>query len=388
LQLSSTNPSDAQPQKKIFSTWASASKNEAPISNVQGLTLILACRNMKKAAFARTELYSRLDAHIKKQRMLPDYDGHADSFRENLKIEIHYLDLAVIRSVFRFNAELSQKYPYVSHLICNAGVANFVGISWPKAIWQVVTDFIGSMTAPIYFLYKDGGTSVDGLGWVWQCNVFGHYCLFRGLQPLLSASKFSLGARVLWMSSLEASPLFYEREDWQLIKSEYSYAATKYQIDLIATHLDARAVEETPGSTAVKVRHLIVQPGVVVTSMSSHLVNSMTDPIRLLCFYLVRLLNSPHHTIDIYKAAISAVHLSLISLAFFPTFSSRSSKLTTNGTANGNGYAKKHSLCDSAQKRTGGVMSWSGVHPSSSGRSMRNRVESFLGSATNFISSF
>ena len=109
LQLSSTNPSDAQPQKKIFSTWASASKNEAPISNVQGLTLILACRNMKKAASARTELYSRLDAHIKKQRMLPGYDGHADSFRENLKIEIHYLDLAVIRSVFRFNAELSQK---------------------------------------------------------------------------------------------------------------------------------------------------------------------------------------------------------------------------------------------------------------------------------------
>ena len=52
-------------------------------------------------------------------------------------------------------------------------------------------------------------------------------------------------------------------------------------------------------------------------------------------------MNSPHHTIDIYKAAISAVHLSLISLAFFPTFSSRSSKLTTNGTANGNGYAKK-----------------------------------------------
>jgi 3-keto steroid reductase len=89
------------------------------------------------------------------------------------------------------------------------------------------------------------------------------------------------------MSSLEASPLFYEREDWQLIKSEYSYAATKYQIDLIATHLDARTVEETPGGTAVKVRHLIVQPGVVVTSMSSHLVNSMTDPIRLLCFYLV-----------------------------------------------------------------------------------------------------
>jgi 3-keto steroid reductase len=33
-------------------------------------------------------------------------------------------------------------------------------------------------------------------------------------------------------------------------------------------------------------------------------------------------LNSPNHTIHVYKAAISAVHLSLISLSFIPSFSS------------------------------------------------------------------
>jgi len=110
-------------------------------------------------------------------------------------------------------------------------------------------------------------------------------------------------------------------------------------MDLIATHLDAHAVEEVPEGATTKVRHFIVQPGVASTNISSSLVTWFTDPIRVLSFYLARLLNSPNHTIEVYKAAISVVHLSLISLAFFPAFSSLSSKSTTDGTANG--HAKK-----------------------------------------------
>jgi 3-keto steroid reductase len=41
--------------------------------------------------------------------------------------------------------------------------------------------------------------------------------------------------------------------------------------------------------------------------------------------------NSPHHTIQPYKAAIAAVHLSLISLSFIPAFAlPSSSKPTAN----------------------------------------------------------
>lgn len=64
---------------------------------------------MKKAEAARTKLYTILDEHVEKHRKLPGYDGHAESFRENLKIEIHCLDLADIHSVFRFGIELAQK---------------------------------------------------------------------------------------------------------------------------------------------------------------------------------------------------------------------------------------------------------------------------------------
>ena len=109
LQLSSRRPSDSQPQVELVSIWGSAMQHEAPITDVQGLTLIMACRSQSKAESARTMLYHSLDAHITKQRSLPGYDGHADSFRKNLSIEIHYLDLAIIQSIFRFSTELSQK---------------------------------------------------------------------------------------------------------------------------------------------------------------------------------------------------------------------------------------------------------------------------------------
>lgn len=69
----------------------------------------MACRSVKKAEVARQSLYKKLDAHITQQKKLPEYDGHAERFRENLRIEIHSLDLAVIQSVFNFATEISAK---------------------------------------------------------------------------------------------------------------------------------------------------------------------------------------------------------------------------------------------------------------------------------------
>lgn len=69
------------------------------------------------------------------------------------------------------------RFPYVSHLICNAGVVSFKSLDLVKAWTQVFTDFVGSMTSPNYVVQHVGELSVDGLGWVWQCNLFGHYAL-------------------------------------------------------------------------------------------------------------------------------------------------------------------------------------------------------------------
>jgi len=72
----------------------------------------------------------------------------------------------------------------VSHLVCNAGVAPFLRISWSlllQQLWQDLCDLnlFAFVTHPRYNIQRTAILSDDGLGWVWQCNVFGHYVVVR-----------------------------------------------------------------------------------------------------------------------------------------------------------------------------------------------------------------
>jgi hypothetical protein len=106
---------------------------------------------------------------------------------------------------------------------------------------------------------------------------------FRELQGSLAASPFD-EARVIWCSSLEASPKFYDSEDWQLRLTEHSYESSKYQIDLIGTVLD-RLAAQAPGK---QVRHLVSEPGACSTSISNALIGPFLDRLKVLAFYIVR----------------------------------------------------------------------------------------------------
>ena len=93
--------------------------------------------------------------------------------------------------------------------------------------------------------------------------------------------------RVIWSSSLEASPEFCDWEDWQLIKSEHSYESSKYQIDLIAINLDRMALNSHEGK---RIRHLVSHPGVCDTSISQTLAPGFLNYIKIFLFYFVSLL--------------------------------------------------------------------------------------------------
>ncbi|KAG5645271.1 hypothetical protein DXG03_006573 [Asterophora parasitica] len=314
FQFCHTNPTDGLPQGFVVDS----STPDLPVE-FDGLTLIMACRSVKRAEAARTKLLGLLDGYISKLQRKPDYDGHAHAFRKNLVIDIVSVDLAMLSTVFKFADEVKSKYPYISRLICNAGVASFSSIEWGPCFKQLLKEPMTAVTAPAYYGQHSGEISIDGLGWVWQCNLFGHYVLYRSIQDLLLASPPSLGARVVWMSSLEASPTFYDPEDWQLKKTGHSYESTKYQIDLIGTHLDRRALAS---SSSRRIRHFITQPGVCSTNVADALVGPVLDVFKVILFYLARFFGSPHHAIDPYKAAIGAVHLSLASLSFITLFDS------------------------------------------------------------------
>ncbi len=81
------------------------------------------------------------------------------------------------------------------------------------------------------------------------------------------------------MSSLDSEPTFDPKDDWQLMKTQHSYQASKYQIDLIASELEKRTVEalETGRASSMEetvaphgeIHHVIVSPGIISTNMSS-----------------------------------------------------------------------------------------------------------------------
>ncbi|KAF8121340.1 NAD(P)-binding protein [Boletus edulis] len=286
-----------------------------PVSNEKldcdGLTLVLACRSKQRAEAARAKLCDIADELVRCAKRSSDYDGHAEVFRKSLHMAIHTVDLADIQSVFHFADEIVQTYPYVSHLICNAGLACFSRIVWPLAIQQLFTDWISAVTAPKFFLQRVGETSQNGLGWVWQCNVFGHYAMFRALEPMLAKYSAPPGARVVWISSHEASSEYYDPKDWQLVKSEHSYECSKYQMNMISLYLDRQATRgQRDGKPTVK--HSIAYPGVAGTSIATALLGTFSSLCMFAAFYIARFLGSPNHTIDAFKAAISAVHLSLV----------------------------------------------------------------------------
>ncbi|KIL00464.1 hypothetical protein PAXRUDRAFT_821662 [Paxillus rubicundulus Ve08.2h10] len=317
LQLSTKTSGDAQP-KYAFHNVSPAFK--APEISCDGLTLILACRSKQRAEVARTRLYDLVDEHVHRLKNSQDYDGHAEIFRRNLNIAVHIVDLSHIQSVFRFADEISQTYSYVSHLICNAGVACFAQIDWLLAIWQLSTNFVSAVTTPRYYIQNTGDVSRDGLGWVWQCNVFGHYVLFRALEPILAKCTTSTGSRVVWVSSHESSSEFYDPRDWQLVKSRHSYECSKYQMNQISLHLDRRATHsQVDGKPTV--RHFTVLPGVAGTNIASALLGTISSMCMFVTFYIARLLGSPYHPITPLKASISAVHLALVPLAFLPVIS-------------------------------------------------------------------
>ena len=72
------------------------------------------------------------------------------------------------------------RYPYISHLIFNAGGASFVRIDYLRVVKQLFTrGLLDLVTHPDFNVENVGETSADGLGWVWQFNVFWHYVLVR-----------------------------------------------------------------------------------------------------------------------------------------------------------------------------------------------------------------
>ncbi|KAJ3827802.1 3-keto sterol reductase [Lentinula raphanica] len=294
----------------------------------EGITLIMACRSVQRAEVARQKLLRILDQHVQRLKKSSSYDGHAERFQKNVRIVIHPVDLASLETIPKFVQELEHNYPYVSHLICNAGIAPFTEIYWPSCIYQLVTNPLAAMTTPRFYLQTWGEISQNGYGYVWQCNVFGHYTLYKDLTNLLSSSKYGHDSRVIWTSSLE-SKKSYDAEDWQLKETHDPYGSSKYQVELLSVELDRRALHEPNASK--RLRHFTAHPGVTHTNIDLNLISPMLHYLKHFVFYLARWIGSPNHPISLDKGAVSVVWLSIISLSILSVVGMSANTSETNG---------------------------------------------------------
>ncbi|KAK7471222.1 3-keto-steroid reductase [Stygiomarasmius scandens] len=340
FQLSEPNPTDIN----IIATDSSNSYSNSPNNPdgdtrrhadefplpCEGITLIMGCRSLKRAEAAKMKLLRSFDAHVERLKRREGYTGHAERFRKNVRVEIHEVNLAMISSISSFVEELKANYPYVSHLIFNAGVAPFCGMDWVKLFKQMTMSPMQAITAPKFYKQTWGERSLDGYGWVWQCNVFGHYFMvcflhrrndliyafrrqYKALNSMLTTKKYPFDTRVIWTSSLEARKT-YDSEDWQLKETEDPYGSSKYQMELISSHLD-RVSLKTTSESEKRVRHFVAHPGVCHTDIAREMIIPVLQYVKLWTFYLGRLFGSPNHTISLENGAVSVVWLSIISLA-------------------------------------------------------------------------
>lgn len=115
------------------------------------------------------------------------------------------------------------------------------------------------------------------------------------MEPLLEKyEKLSeTPARVLWMSSLEARADCYDPNDLQLIRTNRSYEASKYQIDLLVEHFEHQQYNTLQKGQYLPIRHFICHPGVVRTNIAVKSLNStFLDLCMQLSFLLVSILKS------------------------------------------------------------------------------------------------
>ncbi|KAF9041935.1 3-keto sterol reductase [Hymenopellis radicata] len=327
-QLSHATPADLEDLK--IPTPAGG-KDALPIPS-HGVTLIMACRSVQRAEAAKKELFQSLDAYIQSRVHTEGVDEHAESFRLNVEIDVRAVDLADLSSVFRFTDEIKKNYPYISHLICNAGNASYDRISWTLLLKQMLTDPFSIVSRPAFNLHVTGERSVDGLGWMFQANLFSHYVMYRELVPLL---KYTHGSRVMWTTSTNACAHGFSLDDWQLTETQQPYELVKFETEMFAAILDEAAVRDSD-----LIRHIIMHPGISQTGISAKLTGAVLRVLQVQLCYLVRILfisyqrctdvyrrvsrAQKYHMVTPYLASVSAISATLIPLSAIPSLRSES----------------------------------------------------------------
>jgi hypothetical protein len=146
--------------------------------------------------------------------------------------------------------------------------------------------------------------SDDGLGWVWQCNVFGHYIIVRSSSTLSPDVSSREQCRAL-EAQLAASRHDQVSAPRASCGCRRSSRAQTHMTRTTGSSCRANGHTRAPNSRTTScvlsshvagpsptaaVRHITVHPGVVYSLIDAALVGSFTSKVKIIVFYLVRCL--------------------------------------------------------------------------------------------------
>lgn len=278
------------------------------ISPTTRLTIVVTSRTFPNVKHAITELKEHVRKHHADRPALVDFDYVT-------------VDLANMVSLCAAIRELELRLAKIDYIFLNACLALYDGIDWSQACVQTLQNPVEAFTYARYKKQRRVKPTGDGMGSVFQANVFAPWYLVRRLAAarLVDATKLEVvdspevpllrpGSKVFWVSSLTADSLYddgtskdkpprFDIDDMELLQSAESYEGSKREIDLLH-HATAQMLQDNYGVTSV-----LVQPGIFKSTSFTPTLNVFSYFGMMLAFYLCRLLGSPYHNIDPWKAA-------------------------------------------------------------------------------------
>lgn len=242
------------------------------------------------------------------------------------------MDLTKLLTVKALAKQLLTRNQHLDAVVWNAGIAGWSGLNYPKATWDLLTGMVEATTYP-QFMICDVGLMTPGqnagygkfhmfperrLGQVFTANVFGHYMLTHWLAPLMDGE-----TRIIWASSVSATPEVFNLNDIQGIRSKMAYESSKRLTDLLvitsdlpSTRPQVQAFLPTADQTAdtnvestERPQMYITHPGVVATSITG--LNWFISFFMVAAMYISRWIGSPWHAVTPYKGAVSTVFAAL-----------------------------------------------------------------------------
>lgn len=225
-----------------------------------------------------------------------------------LSFEYLLVDFTDMVSILDAIKTLKDKYTAINYVFINAAQGVYDGIDWIGAIKEICTDPIEGVTNPHYKIQRVGVKSRDGMGLVFEANVFGPYYFIQKLLPILEKGT----CRVIWISSLMGEAKYLNPDDLQLLESDASYEGSKRLVDLLhfATYKDLNKRG---------IKQYLTHPGIFASASFFKYLNIFTYLGMMFVFYIARWMGSPWHNIDGYKAACAPIDIAVKDDSLLPS---------------------------------------------------------------------